>query len=60
MKLSGDDFRLVFWIALIPAYLSIVVLLLTVKELPFNLDNASGGTQFTGATSQPCRKHSGG
>ena len=38
MKLSGDDFRLVFWIALIPAYLSIVVLLLTVKELPFNLD----------------------
>ena len=36
MKLSGDDFRLVFWIALIPAYLSIVVLLLTVKELPFN------------------------
>ena len=36
MKLSGDDFRLVFWIALIPAYLSIVVLVLTVKELPFN------------------------
>lgn len=36
MKLSGDDFRLVFWIALIPAYLSIVVLLVAVKELPFN------------------------
>jgi MFS family permease len=34
MKLSGDDFRLVFWIALIPAYLSIVVLLIAVKELP--------------------------
>ena len=40
MKLSGDDFRLVFWIALIPTYLSIVVLLLTVKELPFNLDES--------------------
>ena len=35
MKLSGDAFRLVFWIALIPAYLSIVVLLVAVKELPF-------------------------
>ena len=40
MKLSGDDFRLVFWIALIPAYLSIVVLLLAVKELPFNHDES--------------------
>ena len=40
MKLSGDNFRLVFWIALIPTYLSIVVLLLTVKELPFNLDES--------------------
>lgn len=36
MRLSGDNFRLVFWIALIPAYLSIIVLLLVVKELPFN------------------------
>ena len=36
MKLSGDDFRLVFWIALIPAYLSIILLLVAVKELPFN------------------------
>ena len=35
MKLSGDDFRLVFWVALIPAYLSIIVLLVAVKELPF-------------------------
>jgi len=34
MTASGDDFRLVFWIALIPAYLSIVVLLVAVKELP--------------------------
>jgi MFS family permease len=38
MKLSGDDFRLVFWIALIPAYLSIVVLLIAVKELPRSYD----------------------
>jgi MFS family permease len=34
MKLSGDDFRLVFWFALIPAYLSIIVLLVAVKEMP--------------------------
>jgi MFS family permease len=34
MRLSGDDFRLVFWIALIPAYLSIIVLMFAVKELP--------------------------
>jgi MFS family permease len=38
MKLSGDDFRLVFWIALIPAYLSIIVLLVAVKEFPFYRD----------------------
>jgi len=38
MRLSGDDFRLVFWIALIPTYLSIIVLLVTVKELPFSHD----------------------
>jgi len=38
MRLSGNDFRLVFWIALAPAYLSIVVLLLAVKELPFAVD----------------------
>jgi MFS family permease len=36
MKLSGDDFRLVFWIALIPAYLSVILLLVAVKELPLN------------------------
>jgi MFS family permease len=39
MKLSGYDFRLVFWIALIPAYLSIIVLLVAVKELPCNHDS---------------------
>ena len=36
MRLSGDDFRLVFWIALIPAYLSIIVLVVAVKEVRFN------------------------
>jgi MFS family permease len=40
MKLSGDDFRLVFWIALIPAYLSVLLLLMTVKELPLNHDDS--------------------
>jgi MFS family permease len=34
MRISGDDFHLVFWIALVPAYLSIVVLLLAVREVP--------------------------
>jgi len=38
MRLSGDDFRLVFWIALIPAYLSTIVLLVMVREFPFNYD----------------------
>jgi hypothetical protein len=40
MKLSGDDFRLVFWIALVPAYLSIMVLLVAVKELPSDYDGS--------------------
>ena len=40
MKLSGDDFRLVFWVALIPAYLSIVVLLVAVKEFPSDHDES--------------------
>ena len=34
MSLSGDNFRLVFWIALIPGFVSVVVLLLWVKEEP--------------------------
>ena len=34
MWLSGDDFRLVFWVALIPAYLSVLVLVVAVKEVP--------------------------
>ncbi len=36
MRLSGDDFRLVFWVALIPAYLSIIVLMFAVREVPLN------------------------
>ncbi len=32
MMMSGDDFRLVFWIALVPALLAIAVLLLGIKE----------------------------
>jgi MFS family permease len=34
MALSGDDFRLVFWIALLPGFASIVVLLVGIKESP--------------------------
>lgn len=34
MSLSGDNFRLVFWLALIPGFMSVVVLLLWVKEDP--------------------------
>ena len=34
MSLSGDNFRLVFWLALIPGFMSVVVLLLWVKEEP--------------------------
>jgi MFS family permease len=32
MKLSGGDFRLVFWIAVIPAVMAIAVLLFGIKE----------------------------
>lgn len=34
MSLSGDNFRLVFWVALVPGFMSVVVLLLWVKEEP--------------------------
>ena len=37
MWLSGDDFRLVFWIAVIPAALAIVVLLVALREPPRRL-----------------------
>ena len=34
MWLSGDDFRLVFWLAVIPAALAVVVLLIALREPP--------------------------
>jgi MFS family permease len=34
MSLSGDDFRLVFWVAVIPALMAIIVLLVALKEPP--------------------------
>jgi MFS family permease len=34
MTVSGDNFRLVFWIAAVPAFVAIIVLLLAVKETP--------------------------
>ena len=37
MLLSGDEFRLVFWIAAIPAFLAIIVLVVAVKEDPNGL-----------------------
>jgi MFS family permease len=36
MQLSAHDFRLVFWLALIPAYLSIIVLIFAVHESAFD------------------------
>jgi hypothetical protein len=32
MALSGDNFRLVFWVAVIPAALAIVILVFAIKE----------------------------
>lgn len=34
MRLSGDDFRFVFWVAVIPAAIAVIVLLLALKEPP--------------------------
>ena len=34
MRLSGDNFRLVFWVAVVPAVIAIVVLLIALKEPP--------------------------
>jgi MFS family permease len=34
MTLSGDDFRLVFWVALIPAFISVGILHVGIKEPP--------------------------
>ena len=45
MMLSGDNFRLVFWVAVIPAFLAIAVLLFAVREAP---NNMAGGESFPG------------
>ena len=34
MRTSGDDFRLVFWVAVVPAVIAIIVLLVALKEPP--------------------------
>jgi MFS family permease len=49
MKFSDDDFRLVFWAALIPAYLAIIVLLLAVKEFPSNDHGSERSLSFHGS-----------
>jgi predicted MFS family arabinose efflux permease len=45
MMLSGDNFRLVFWVAVIPAFLAIAVLTLAVREAP---NKVHGGESFPG------------
>jgi MFS family permease len=42
MALSGDDFRLVFWIALLPGFASVGVLLIGVKEPPNQCPGGGG------------------
>jgi Major Facilitator Superfamily len=42
MALSADDFRLVFWIALLPGFTSIGVLLIGVKEPPNQCPDGRG------------------
>jgi MFS family permease len=46
MRWSGDDFRLVFWIALIPAYVSVILLLIAVTELPLEFGDAPSRAPF--------------
>jgi MFS family permease len=46
MKFSGDDFRVGFLAALIPAYLAIIVLLLAVKEFPSNSNGSKRSFSF--------------
>lgn len=46
MKYSDDDFRFVFWVALIPAYLSIIVLLVAVKEFPLEGTDSERSLSF--------------
>ncbi|MBO0754711.1 MAG: hypothetical protein J2P54_02540 [Bradyrhizobiaceae bacterium] len=59
MRSSGDDFQLVFWIAAIPAFLSVVVLVTGVKELP-RKRVASQRRQFILSTLHRCLRHFGG
>ena len=49
MALSGDNFRLVFWIALLPGFASIGVLLIGVKESP---NRRSNGRKAAADTTQ--------
>lgn len=46
MLLSGDNFRLVFWVAVIPAFVAIVVLIAAVKETPNILAEGTHGFPF--------------
>jgi MFS family permease len=41
MLLSGDNFRLVFWVAVIPAFTAIAILIVAVKESPYSLDGGA-------------------
>jgi MFS family permease len=45
MLSSGGDFRLVFWVAVVPAFLSVAVLVATVREPPN--DHGSIGRRFS-------------
>jgi MFS family permease len=55
MRVSGDNFRLVFWVALIPAYLSIILLVLKVREVSFKyqMDEAPVAMRWWKARSLP-------
>jgi MFS family permease len=46
MLLSGDDFRLVFWVAVLPAFLAIVVLLAAVRESPNHSNDGVAPSPF--------------
>ena len=59
MSLSGDNFRLVFWIALIPGFASVAVLLLWVKEEP-RARPEWAGRRCGEKTSELFQPHSGG
>ncbi len=56
MKLSGDNFQLVFWIAVIPAFVAVIVVLFGLKEPvrktfaaePFRMQRRAEFTQLAG------------